>query len=141
MTHPFAAADSAASSKLANRAGWALTALFTLFMIFDIVIKLIRMTVVEDALGQLGYPSGIGFAIGVLEALLLALYLVPRTSVLGAVLLTGLFGGAIASHMRIESPLFSHVLFGVYLGLFAWGGLWLRDARLRALFPLRSETL
>jgi hypothetical protein len=138
MTHQFAAAESAASSKLASRAGWALTTLFTLFMIFDIVIKLIRMTVVEEALAQIGYPSGIGFAIGVLEAILLALYLVPRTSVLGAVLFTGLFGGAIASHMRVESPLFSHVLFGVYLDLFAWGGLWLRDARLRALFPLRA---
>lgn len=138
MTHPFAAADSAPSSKLANRVGWALTTLFTLFMIFDIVIKLIRMAIVEEALAQLGYPAGTGFSIGVLEAVLLALYLVPRTSVLGAVLFTGLFGGAIASHLRVESPLFSHVLFGVYLGLFAWGGLWLRDARLRALFPLRA---
>jgi hypothetical protein len=138
MTHQFAAAESAPSSKLANRAGWALTTLFTLFMIFDIVIKLIRMTVVEEALAQLGYPAGTGFPIGVLEAIFLALYLIPRTSVLGAILFTGLFGGAIASHMRVESPLFSHVLFGVYLGLFAWGGLWLRDARLRALFPLRA---
>jgi hypothetical protein len=138
MTHQLAAADNAPPSKLANRVGWALTALFTLFMIFDIVIKLIRMSVVEESLAQLGYPAGIGFAIGVLEAILLALYLVPRTSVLGAVLFTGLFGGAIASHLRVDSPLFSHVLFGVYLGLFAWGGLWLRDARLRALFPLRA---
>jgi DoxX-like family len=138
MTDQLAAADSAASSKLAVRAGWALTALFTLFMIFDVVIKLIRMPIVEETLNQLGYPAGAGFAIGVLEAIVLALYLVPRTSVLGAVLFTGVFGGAIASHWRVGSPLISHVLFGVYLGLFAWGGLWLRDARLRALFPLRA---
>ena len=65
------------------------------------------------------------------------LYLIPRTAILGAVLFTGVFGGAIASHLRLGDPLFSHVLFGVYLGLFAWGGLWLRDSALRALFPIR----
>lgn len=65
------------------------------------------------------------------------LYLIPRTAILGAVLFTGVFGGAIASHLRLGDPLFSHVLFGVYLGLFAWGGLWLRDPALRALFPIR----
>ena len=118
-------------------AGRAMTALFVLFMVFDTAIKLLRLQIVDDTLIALGYPVGIGFAIGVLEAILLALYLIPRTSLLGAVLFTGLFGGAIATHVRAGSPLFSHVLFGVYLGLFAWAGLWLRDARLRALFPIR----
>ena len=61
----------------------------------------------------------------------------PRTAVLGAILLTGLFGGAMATHLRIGSPLFSHLLFGLYLGLLVWGGLYLRDARLRALIPFR----
>ena len=61
----------------------------------------------------------------------------PRTSVLGAILLTGYLGGAIASHVRIESPLFTHTLFGLYLGLMLWGGLWLRDANLRSLMPFR----
>jgi hypothetical protein len=65
------------------------------------------------------------------------LYAVPRTSVLGAILLTGLFGGAMATHLRVGSPLVSHLLFGLYLGLLMWGGLYLRDARLRALIPLR----
>ncbi len=65
------------------------------------------------------------------------LYAVPRTAVLGAILLTGLFGGAMATHLRIGSPLFSHLLFGLYLGLLVWGGLYLRDARLRALIPFR----
>jgi hypothetical protein len=118
-------------------AGRAMTALFVLFMVFDTAIKLLRLPIVDDTLIALGYPTGIGLAIGVLEAILLALYLIPRTSLLGAVLFTGLLGGAIASHVRAGSPLFSHVLFGVYLGLFAWGGLWLRDARLRAVFPIR----
>jgi DoxX-like protein len=124
-------------AKLRLRAGWTLTALFVLFMIFDAGIKLMRMSFVADALAELGFPTDLGFAIGVIEAILLVLYLVPRTSILGAVLFTGLFGGAIAAHLRIGSPLFTHDLFGVYLGLFAWGGLWLRDERLRAVFPIR----
>jgi len=66
------------------------------------------------------------------------LYAVPPTSILGAILLTGYLGGAMASHVRIGSPLFSHLLFGFYLGVMVWGGLWLRDRRLRALIPLRS---
>lgn len=118
-------------------AGWALTGVFTLFMIFDSAIKLMKLKVVDDTMVQMGWPPHLAFGIGGLEALLLILYLVPRTSLLAAVLFTGLFGGAMATHLRIGSPLFSHVLFGVYLGLFAWGGLWLRDPRLRAIFPLR----
>ena len=127
----------APQTKLALWAGWIMSGLFTLFMIFDAGIKLAQLHFVDDALAELGYPLGVGFPIGVLEAILLVLYLVPRTSVLGAVLFTGLFGGAIASHARIGSPLLTHDLFGVYLGLFAWGGLWLRDVKLRALFPVR----
>ncbi len=84
-------------------------------------------------------PPGLGFGTGMLEGVLLVLYLVPRTSLLGAVLFTGVFGGAITAHLRAGSPLASHVLFGLYLGLLAWGGLWLRDASLRALFPLRRH--
>jgi hypothetical protein len=130
------AAPSAA--RLLKGTGWALTVLFTLFMIFDAGIKLLQLDVVAKALAELGYRSDLGFIIGVIEAILLILYLHPRTSVLGAVLFTGLFGGAIAAHLRIGSPLFTHDLFGVYLGLFAWGGLWLRDEKLRAIFPLRQ---
>ncbi|HLW90609.1 MAG TPA: DoxX family protein [Roseiarcus sp.] len=126
-----------ATPKLQVWAAWTLTALFVLFMIFDIVIKLLRLEVVAKALAELGYPDDLGFMIGALETILLALYLIPRTSALGAVLFTGLFGGAIASHLRIGSPIFTHDLFGVYLGLFAWGGLWLRDEKLRAVFPFR----
>jgi len=117
--------------------GRGLSTLFVLFMLFDVAIKLLRLPIVEASMAQLGYPAGLGLPIGVIEALALVLYLIPRTAVLGAVLFTGVFGGAIASHLRVGDPLFSHTLFGVWLGLFAWGGLWLRDARLRALFPWR----
>jgi hypothetical protein len=118
-------------------AGRVMTSLFVLFMLFDVAIKLMRLPIVEDAMIQLGYPPGLGFPIGVLEAVLLVLYLIPRTAILGMVLFTGVFGGAIASHLRVGDPLFSHVLFGVYLGAVAWGGLWFRDASLRTLLPLR----
>jgi hypothetical protein len=74
--------------------------------------------------------------IGCVELACLALYLYPRTNVLGAVLFTGLLGGAMATHIRADSPLFSHILFSVYLGAFVWGGLWLRDPAVRRLLPL-----
>jgi hypothetical protein len=87
---------------------------------------------------ELGYPEGAVLVIGVLEALCVALYVAPPTAILGAVLLTGYLGGAIATHLRLENPLFSHILFPVYVALFVWGGLFLREARLRALLPLRA---
>lgn len=118
-------------------AGWALTGLFALFMTFDIAIKLIDLQVVRDTLATLGYPPDLGRAIGVIELVCLALYLNPRTATLGAVLFTAVMGGAVASHLRLDNPPFSHTLFGVYLGLAMWGGLWLRDPRLRSLFPVR----
>jgi hypothetical protein len=97
------------------------------------------MPVAEETMAALGWPAGYAFAIGLVELACLALYLVPRTSLLGAVLMTGLLGGAMATQIRVENPLFSHVLFSVYLGLFMWGGLWLRDPRVRALFPIVGE--
>ncbi len=118
--------------------GYALTGFFTLFMMFDVAIKLIRLPIVEQTMAQLGYPPGLGFPIGLIEGACLLLYLVPRTRILGAVLLTAVFGGAIASHLRLDDPLFTHTLFGVYLGLLMWGGIWLRDPALRALFPVRT---
>jgi len=125
------------TSKAMRFTGYALTGAFTLFMLFDVGIKLIRHPLVEETMRQLGFPGGLGFPIGVIEAICLVLYLVRRTAVLGAVLFMGIFGGGIATHLRHADPLFSHVLFGVYLGLFMWGGLWLRDPDLRAVFPVR----
>jgi hypothetical protein len=124
-------------SKAMRLTGYALTGAFTLFMLFDVAIKLIRHPMVEETLRQLGFP-GMGFSVGMIEAICLVLYLVPRTAVLGAVLLMGVFGGSVAAHLRHADPLFSHVLFGVYLGLAMWGGLWLRSSDLRSVFPLRK---
>lgn len=126
-----------ASGKAQAIAGWVLTGLFTAFMVMDVGMKLASLAIVEETGAQLGLPAGSGLPIGVMEGVLLALYLFPRTSVLGAVLFTGLFGGTAATHWLVGSPLPSHILFGVYLGVIAWGGLWLRDAKLREIFPVR----
>ena len=127
------------TTKTMHWAGFAMTGLFVLFMLMDVGIKLMRLPIVDQSMIELGYPPGLGFWIGVIEALILVLYVVPRTSVLGAVLFMGVFGGAIAAHLRHGDPVLSHDLFGVYLGVIMWGGLWLRDAALRALFPLRRS--
>ena len=108
------------------------------FLLFDGGIKIANLPIVDATMTQLGYPTGLAQGLGVLTLACAALYAFPRTSVLGAILLTGLFGGAMATHLRVGSPLFSHFFFGTYLGLMAWGGLWLRDARVRALMPWRQ---
>ena len=115
--------------------GRVLSTLAIAFLAFDTAIKLAQMSVVAETLGSLGYPTDLGLTIGVVELVCLVLYAMPRTAVLGAILLTALFGGGIATHIRVGSPLFTHILFGVYLGLFVWGGLYLRNARLRELIP------
>ena len=125
------------NGKAMTIAGWTLTGLFTAFMIFDVGIKLVGHPEVAKSAAQLGLPPGSGFGIGVMEGVILALYLFPRTAVLGAVLVAALMGGTCAVHLLNGNPLYSHMLFGPYLALFAWGGLWLRDAKLRALFPIR----
>ena len=117
--------------------GWAMSGLLIAFMTFDTVIKLLDLQVVVDTMNQLGIPPSLDRTIGAIELISLVLYAIPRTSVLGAILFTAIFGGAITSHMRLGDPLFSHTLFGVYLGLLAWGGLWFRDERIRALLPFR----
>ncbi|MGA8708333.1 MAG: DoxX family protein [Steroidobacteraceae bacterium] len=119
------------------RIGWALSILTILFMLFDAAGKLALESHVLDATTKIGYPVAAIRPIGAIALLCTILYAVPRTAVLGAVLLTGFYGGAVASKIRIEDPLFSSILFGVYFGLIAWGGIYLRDARLRALFPFR----
>lgn len=117
--------------------GRVLTGLFALFMLgASVTPKLLGMSVAEETMAQLGWPPGYAFMIGLIELACLVLYLFPRTSLLGAVLMMALLGGAMATQIRAGSPLFSHVLFSLYLGLFMWGGLWLRDARLRTLFPI-----
>lgn len=115
--------------------GRGMSGLLIAFMLMDSIIKLILIQPVIDTMTQMGLPVAMARPIGAIELAVTILYAVPRTSLLGAVLLTAVFGGAIASHWRLDSPLFSHILFGVYLGLLAWGGLWLRDPRVRAVIP------
>jgi DoxX-like family len=116
--------------------GRGISGLAVLFLLFDAVIKVIRIDPVVESFAQLGYPVSIARGIGILELFCVALYLIPRTSVTGVVLLTGYLGGAVATHVRVGSPLFSHVLFPFYIGAMLWIGLCLRDDRLRALVPL-----
>ena len=122
------------------RTGVALTVLPVLFLIFDSVIKFTGLPIVSESMAQLGYPAGSAITIGTIEIVCLVLYLIPRTSVLGVVLLTGYLGGAIATHVRVGNPLFSHVLFPTYIAAFLWAGLFLREQRLRVLLPLRATT-
>jgi len=126
----------APAPRVAPWAGRILTGLVTAFMLFDAAIKLIKIQPVTDSFAQLGYPDSLARGIGALELAITVLYAFPRTAVLGAILLTGIMGGATASHLRLGDPLFSHTLFGVYLGVMAWGGLCLRDPKLRALLPI-----
>jgi len=115
-----------------------MSAVVVLFLVFDSTIHLTKPTPVVDAFAKLGFPLDASVGIGVVELLCLAAYVIPRTAALGAVLLTGLLGGAIATHVRAGSPAFEAYIFPILFGLLLWGGIWLRDARLRTLLPLRS---
>ena len=118
-------------------AGRALSGLAILFLLFDGLIKLPPLEIVTTTSKEMGLPATDSFArfLGIVTLACTVLYAWPRTALLGAVLLTGLFGGAIATHLRLDSPLFSHTLFGLYLGLIVWGGLWLQDPRVRRVMP------
>src|SRR6266516_4508085 len=133
----YAAPSSVSTKRLLT--GRVLSALGALFLLFDGVIHILKITPVVEAFAQLGYPLGTAGALGVIEIICVALYLLPRTSVLGAILLTGYLGGAIATQVRVGAPLFSTTLFPVYVALFVWGGLYLRDEAVRALIPLRRQ--
>jgi hypothetical protein len=127
-----------AVSKKGLWAGRILSGLVVLFLIPDGIIKFIKPAPVVDAFAHLGLPLSISVTLGIILLLSTVLYAIPATSVLGAILLTGYLGGAVATHLRIGDPLFSHVLFPTYLGLLLWLGLYLREERLRALIPLRG---
>jgi DoxX-like family len=131
------------TDKFKRTAGYAMSSLVIAFMLFDAGAKLIPLDVVIKSTAELGYAPSAGLArgLGALALVCTALYALPRTALLGAILLTGYMGGAVASHLRVGDPLFSHILFGVYLGIFIWGGLFLRDSRIRALLPFRSPSI
>lgn len=120
-------------------AGRIISGLAIAFLVFDSVIKVIKAAPAVEGTIRLGYPESVIVGIGIVELACLALYAMPRTSVLGAIALTGYLGGAIVTHVRIGSPYVSHTLFPINVAVLIWGGLYLRDDRLRDLIPLRSK--
>lgn len=116
-------------------AGRIVSALPVLMLVFSAVVKLIKPAEVLTEFARLGYPESVVIGIGILELLCTVVYVIPRTSILGAILLTGYLGGATATHVRISDPFIPPVLGGMLV----WAGLYLRDARVRALIPLRKE--
>lgn len=131
------AARGAPTSRRALWAGRLLSGLPALFLLADSAGKLAKLTPVVEGTVKLGYPESVLIGLGIVLLSSTVLYLIPRTSVLGAVLLTGYLGGAVATHVRAGDPLITHTLFPVYFGVMLWAGLYLRDGRLRAIFPLR----
>jgi DoxX-like family len=129
-----------ATAPVARRAIWVgrvLSGFVIMFMLLDGAIKLVPWPIVTQTMDRMGYGSSESLArsLGIISLVCTVLYAIPPTSILGAILLTGYLGGAMASHVRIGSPLLSHIVFGFYLGVMVWGGLWLRDGKLRALLP------
>jgi DoxX-like family len=129
--------QSASLSKGRLWTGRIMSALPALFLLIDAVGKLVKPAPVVEGTVQLGYPESVLLGLGIVLLTCTVLYVIPRTAIFGAILLTGYLGGAVATHVRVGSPLFSHILFPVYLAVLIWGGLYLRDERLRALIPVR----
>lgn len=120
------------------RIGWTMSGLMIAFLLMDATMKLLAVPIVLETSAPLGFVGAdIARALGAVLLVATLLYALPQTAVLGAILVTAYLGGAVATHVRVGSPLYTHVLFGVYLGVILWGGLYLRDERLRQLIPLR----
>ena len=130
-------AETVPASTPARWVGRILSGLVIVFLMVDGAIKLVPWPIVTETMDRMGYGTSDTMmrGLGAITIVCTVLYAIPPTSILGAILLTGYLGGAIASHVRIDSPLFTHTLFGLYLGLMVWGGLWLRDRNLRRLIP------
>ncbi len=121
-----------------SRIGWTFSGLIIAFLLIDATMKLLALPIVLESSAPLGFVGAdMARALGAVLLVATLLYALPPTAVLGAILVTGYLGGAIATHVRVGSPLFSHTLFGVCLGVILWGGLYFRDERLRQLIPLR----
>ncbi|MGW0045105.1 DoxX family protein [Rhodococcus sp. NPDC003348] len=131
------AAATRAVSPRARIAGLVVTALVVAFLLFDAVIHLANIAPVRDSMVEYGFPDYAPYVMGIVMLVCLALYLLPVTSILGAVLLTGYLGGAVACNILTEQPLLSTILSPVYVGILVWGGLFLRDAEVRRIMPLR----
>ena len=121
-------------------AGWTISGIVIAFMLMDATMKLLALPIVIETSASLGFVGeNTARTLGMLLLICTVLYAVPRTAVLGAILLTGYLGGAVAAHLRVGSPLLTHVLFGIYVGVLTWGGLWLRDARVRSFVASRRQ--
>lgn len=118
--------------------GRVIAGLVSLFLLFDATMKFVQPKPVVDAFVQTGWPIAVSSTLGALLLVSTVFYLIPRTAILGAILLTGYLGGAVAANVRLQNPLFSHTLFPVYFGVLVWGSLWLRDPQLQELVPLRQ---
>ena len=116
--------------------GWTISGVIVAFLAFDIVTKFLRPPQVMEAFARTGWPTELSIPIGAILLVCTVLYMIPRVSVLGAAFLTAYLGGAVAANLRLEEPLFTHTLFPVYFGLLVWIGLWLREPKLRGIFPL-----
>lgn len=125
------------TSVLRRRGGYVLTVIVALFLAVDTALKVLVLSPAVQGTTQLGYPAQSVIWIGLIELSCLVLYLVPRTALLGALVLTGYLGGAVASQLRVGAPLLSHILFPIYVAALLWGGLYLRDTRVRTLLPVR----
>jgi hypothetical protein len=124
-------------STLRRWTGRVLTGLITAFMLLDAVMKFFAPKPVADAFVRTGWPIDLSVTLGVILLTSTILYFIPRTAILGAILLTGYLGGAVATNLRLHNPWFSNTLFPVYFGILLWGSLWLRDPRIQELIPLR----
>jgi hypothetical protein len=120
--------------------GRIVSGLIAALLLLDAMMKVLQVAQVMEGTAKVGYPAGAVRPIGIILLVCLICYVIPRTSVLGAILLTGYLGGAVATNVRISAPFFSYILTPVYVGLLVWGGLFLRDERLRELIPLRQGT-
>ena len=125
-------------SKTKRWTSYVMSGLVILFMLMDSIMKFVKPPEVIEGTLALGFAEQHLPVIGALGLIATLLYAFPRTSILGAILLTAYFGGAVATHLRLNNPLFTHTLFTVYFGIFIWGGLWLRNTKLRELLPLRQ---
>ena len=130
--------NQAVASKKRPWAGYIISALPVLFLLLDGTMKLFKPEIVIKATTDLGYPESTIVPIGITLVACTILYIIPQTAIFGAILLTGYLGGAVATNVRVGTPLFTHILFPVYVASFLWVGLYLRESRLRALVPLRS---
>ena len=121
-------------SRRAKLAGRGVTGIISVLLAMDAGIKVFLLGPAVEGTAQLGFPAEIVLPLGLIQVLSLLLYLIPRTSILGAVLWTGYLGGAVATHVRLDNPLFTHTLSPIYVAILLWGGLWLRDRRMRNIF-------